>query len=147
MRPVNQVAVFSAAVAAGGDARAGTVACQNAGAAVATTSLEEMIARNPGKPCIFGASSNANGTSLDPSETWGLSTLGLGDVPNYYASLPPGTGNYYTNAGAMRVGFAATGNGTTYYQCYRRRADNRCATAAPSAPAPIRSRPSATPGC
>jgi hypothetical protein len=124
VRPVNQVTVFSAAVAAGGDARAGAVACQNAGAAVATTSLEEMVARNPGKPCIFSASSNADGTSLDPSETWGLSTLGLGDVPNYYASLPAGTGNYYTNAGAMRVGFAATGNGATYYQCYRRKADN-----------------------
>ena len=124
VRPVNQVAVFGAAVAAGGDARAGAVACQNAGTAVATTSLEEMVARNPGKPCIFGASSNADGTSLDPNETWGLSTVSLGDVPNYYTSLPAGTGNYYTNAGAMRVGFAATGNGTTYYQCYRRKADN-----------------------
>ena len=124
VRPVNQVGVFSAAVAAGGDARTGTVACQNAGTAVATSSLEEMVARYPGKPCVFAASSNADGTSLDPSETWGFSSLSLGEVPNYYASLPPGTGNYYSKTAAMRVGFAATGNGTTYYQCYRRKADN-----------------------
>ena len=123
-RPINQVGVFSAAVAAGGDARAATVACQNAGTSVATTSLEEMIARSPGKPCIFNAGSNADGTSLAPREHWGPSTLGLGDVANYYAALPAGTGNYYTSTGAMRVAFAPSGNGTTYYQCYRRRADS-----------------------
>jgi trimeric autotransporter adhesin len=124
VRSTNQVAVFSAAVAAGGDARAGTVACQNAGTAVATTSLEEMVARNPGQPCIFSASSNTDGASLDPSEAWDLSSLNLDDVANYYPTPPAGTGAYYTNAGAMQVGFAATGNSTTYYQCYRRKADN-----------------------
>lgn len=124
VRSVNQVTVFGATVAAGGDARAGAVACQNAGSAVATTSLEEMVARNPGKPCVFNAASNADGISLAPNEAWGLSTLNLDDVSNYYATLPAGTGAYYTDAGAMQVGFAATGKGTTYYQCYRRKADD-----------------------
>jgi trimeric autotransporter adhesin len=120
----NQVGVFSAAVAAGGDARTGTVACQNPGTAVATTSLEEMVARYPGKPCVFNAASNADGTSVAPNEDWGLSSLNLADVVSYYLSLPAGTGAYYTSDGPMQVGFAATGNGTTYYQCYRRNADN-----------------------
>ena len=124
VRPVNQVTVFSQAVADGGDARAGTVACQNAGTAVATTSLEELLARYPGKPCIFNTQTNSDGTSLSPREAWGLTSINMGDVSNYYSALPAGTGNYYNTTGAMRVGFATTGNGTTYYQCYRRRVDN-----------------------
>lgn len=124
VRASNQVTVFSQAVADGGDARLGTVACQNAGTAVATIGLEEMVARMPGRPCIFNKQTIADGSSLDPSEAWGLTSLSMGDVPNYFASLPAGTGNYYTNAGRMRVAFTGPGNATTYYQCLVRRADN-----------------------
>lgn len=122
-RSSNAVTVFSQAVVDGGDARVGTVACQNAGTPVATTNLEEMAARFPGKPCIFNAATNSDGTSLDPNEAWGTTSLSMGDVQNYHATLPAGTGNYYNNVGRMRVGFTGTGSGTTYYQCYVRRVD------------------------
>jgi hypothetical protein len=122
VRPVNQVTVFSAAVAAGGDARAGTVACQTSGTAVPTTTLEEMVARNPGSPCIFNAQTNADGTSLAQREAWGLSTVSLGNSANG-KSLPAGTGNYYTTTARLRVGFGASGNATTYYSCYERKVD------------------------
>ena len=123
-RALNQAAVFSQAVADGGDARTGTVACQNAGTAVATVSLGELAARSPGRACIFNAQTNADGTSINPSEAWGLSTVSMGDVPNYFATLPAGTGNYYSNAGRMRVAFTGAGNATTYYLCHVRRIDN-----------------------
>ncbi len=124
VRAVNQVAVFSQAVADGGDARLGTVACQNSGTAVATTNLEEMVARFPGKPCQFNTQTNVDGSSLTPSEPWGLTSASMGDVPNYYASVPAGTGNYYNSTGRMRVAFTGSGNATTYYQCLVRRLDN-----------------------
>ena len=122
-RAVNQVAVFSQAVAGGGDARLGTVACQNSGTALPTANLEEMVARFPGKPCQFNTQTNADGSSLTPSEPWGLTSASMGDVPNYYASLPAGTGNYYNSTGRMRVAFTGAGNATTYYQCLVRRLD------------------------
>ena len=124
VRPTNLYTVYPQTVTDGSDARTGSVACQNLGTPVATTSLDEVVARSPGKPCIFNVSTDSNGTSLDPHEWWGATTVGLGDVANYYAVLPAGTGNYYTRTGNMRVSFAASGNGTTYYQCYRRRADD-----------------------
>ena len=124
VRPINQVAVFSQAVADGGDARLGTVACQNSVTALPTTNLEEMVARFPGKPCQFNTQTNADGSSLTPSEPWGLTSASMGDVPNHYASLPAGTGNYYNNVGRMRVAFTGPGNATTYYQCLVRRLDN-----------------------
>jgi hypothetical protein len=129
-RPVNQVAVFSAAVAAGGDARAGTVACQTSGTAVPTASLEEMVARNPGSPCIFNAQTNADGTSLNPREAWGLSTVSLGNLANG-KSLPTGTGNYYTTTARLRVGFGTSGNATTYYSCYERKVDGSAQNCSP----------------
>ncbi len=119
-RDVDRVGVFSQAVANGGDARSGTVACQNAGTEVLTTSLDEMVARRPGQPCIFNQTSDANGSSLNPNEIWGLSTVSMGDVPNGIA-LPAGTSNFYTTTARMRVSFTGTGNGTVYHQCYQAR--------------------------
>lgn len=119
-RDVDRVGVFAQAVADGGDARSGTVACQNAGTEVLATSLEEMVARRPGRPCIFNQASDANGSSLNPNEIWGLSTVSLGDVPNAIA-LPPGTSNFYTTTARMRVSFTGAGNGTVYHQCLQAR--------------------------
>lgn len=121
-RDVDRVGVFAQAVADGGDARSGTVACQNAGTEVLATSLEEMVARRPGRPCIFNQTSDANGASLNPNEIWGLSTVSLGDVPNAIA-LPPGTSNFYTTTARMRVSFTGAGNGTVYHQCYQARSN------------------------
>ena len=124
VRAVDVVNVFSAAVAAGGDGRVAGTACATAGTAVASLNLEEVAARNPGVPCIFNVQTNADGTSTSPRESWGLNTISMGDVPNYFTTLPAGTANYYSNTGRMRVAFSATGNATTYYQCYARRSDN-----------------------
>lgn len=121
-RDIDRVGVFSQAVANGGDARSGTVACQNAGTEVLTTSLDEMVARRPGRPCIFNQTSDANGSSLNPNEIWGLSTVSLGDVPNGIA-LPAGTSNFYTTTARMRVSFTGTGNGTVYHECLQARSN------------------------
>lgn len=119
-RDVDRVGVFSQAVANGGDVRSATVACQNAGTEVLATSLEEMVARRPGQPCIFNQTSDVNGSSLNPNEIWGLSTVSMGDVPNGIA-LPAGTSNFYTTTARMRVSFTGTGNGTVYHQCLQAR--------------------------
>lgn len=121
-RDIDRVGVFSQAVADGGDARTGTVACQNAGTEVLATSLEQMVARRPGRPCLFGPATDASGTSLNPNEIWGLSTVSMGDVPNAMA-LPAGTGNFYTTTARMRVSFTGTGNGVVYHQCLQARSN------------------------
>ena len=124
VRPVDVVNVFSQAIADGGDARAGVVACSSAtGAGVAAANLEEMIARYPGKPCVFNAQTNTDGTSTNPRESWGLTSISLGDVGNYFA-IVPGTGSYYSFTGRMRVAFTGAGNATAYYLCYARKLDN-----------------------
>ncbi|HET9976745.1 MAG TPA: hypothetical protein VFQ20_04860 [Burkholderiaceae bacterium] len=121
-RDLNVVTVFSQAVADGGDARSGSPACAVAGiTALAATSLEEMAARSPGKPCVFNAATNADGTSLNPNESWGPTTVSAANINNYYATLPAGTGNYYTPLGRMRISFTGTGNGVVYHECLDRR--------------------------
>ena len=121
-RDIDRVGVFGQAVADGGDARSGSVACQNAGTEVPATSLDEMVARRPGRPCIFGQASDANGTGLSANEIWGLSTVSLGDVPDGVAQ-PAGTGNFYTTTARMRVSFTGSGNGTVYHQCFQARSN------------------------
>ena len=118
----NRVTVFSDAVAQGGDARVGTVACSNAGTAVVTASLEEMAARNPGRPCVFNQATNADGTSLNPNEGWGATTISLGTITNGN-TLPTGTANYYNTTARLRVAFTGANSATTYYRCYERRID------------------------
>ena len=116
----NRVLVLPDAVAQGGDARTGTVACASAATGVPAVNLEEMVSRYPGKPCIFNAATNADGTSLDPNEAWGPTTVSLGSIANGNTQ-PAGTGNYYTTTATLRVAFTGTNNATTYYRCYERR--------------------------
>lgn len=118
----NRVFVFSDAVAQGGDARVGTVACSTASSAVVTTSLEEMAARFPGRPCVFNQATNADGTSLNPNESWGPTSVSLGTIANGN-TLPAGTANYYNTTARLRVAFTGANNATTYYRCYERRID------------------------
>ncbi len=122
-RDTNFVTVYSQAVANGGDGRTGPApACYEANLVpTPTTSLEDMAARTPGRPCIGGVATNADGNSLDPNEGWWNSTLSMGNVAGYFTSLPAGTGNFYTNEARMRVAFTGVGNGTNYYACYVRR--------------------------
>ena len=116
----NRVIVFSDAVAQGGDARAGSVACSNAGTGAPTANLEEMVSRFPGKPCINNAATNADGTSLNPNEAWGPTTASLGNIANG-TTQPAGTGAYYTTTALLRVAFTGANNATTYYRCFERR--------------------------
>ena len=80
----------------------------------AATTLEDVIARNPGTPCIFNKGTNADGSSLDSNEWWGNSTVSLG-LAGATQTLPAGTGNYYSTTGNLRVGFPrpATASRTT----------------------------------
>jgi trimeric autotransporter adhesin len=123
-RDVSTVPIYSQAIADGGDGRSGEApACFAPGTATSPTTLEEMVARLPGRPCVTNTATNADGTSLTPNEGWYNSAASMGPVPGFFTNLPAGTGSYYTNEGRMRVSFTGTGNGTRYYVCYIRRAD------------------------
>lgn len=128
VQPSNVVNAFTAAVAAGGDARSGSPACSAVTPSnfptfqSPVTTIEDLAARNPGKPCVSNKGTNADGMSLDSNEWWGNSTVALGTV-DAAQTLPAGTGNYYTTNGLLRVGFASSGNGITYYNCLQRRFD------------------------
>ena len=118
------VTVYTQAIADGGNGTTGNPApaCFEANPVpVAATSLEQIVARAPGKPCVSNPQTNADGTSLSPNEGWFATALSLGSVANYFTTLPAGTGNFYTNEGRLRVSFSGTGNGTVYYACYTRR--------------------------
>lgn len=117
------VTAYTAEVAAGGDARTGTPACGGSTAAslLRPATLESLAALNPGKPCVFGPSTNSTGTSLSPNEWWSNSTASLGSLPNT-VTLPAGTGNYYSTTALLRVAFGA-GNSTRYYRCLQRSLD------------------------
>lgn len=123
-RDSNAVLVFSQAIANGGDGRNGAPApaCYEANPPQPpATSLEEMVARNPGTPCIGSVATNGDGTSLDPNEGWWNSTVSIGSVPGYFATPPARTGAFYTAEARLRVAFTGSGNGTRYYACYVRR--------------------------
>ncbi len=117
------VLVASAETAAGGDTRVGaSFACATNNSATVATTLEEMIAKNPGKPCIFAQSSNADGLSLTPHEVWLSTSLFMRTLGNA-TTLPLGTGNYYSANLRIRAAFAV-GNKVNYLSCYERRSDS-----------------------
>jgi len=124
----NAVIAYNAAVAAGGDARANpALACNDplqfaAAATAPVTTLETLVARNPGRPCIYSQGGATPNFSLDPNEWWGNSTVNLGDLANTN-TLPANTGSFYNRTASLRVAFAASGNRATFYRCYRRASD------------------------
>ena len=83
------------------------------------TTLESLVALNPGQPCVFGKNTVGTDVSLDPNEWWSNSTASLGVVAGG-VTKPEGTGNWYSTDQRLRVAFAASGNGTTYYSCLSR---------------------------
>lgn len=117
------VAGFGADVAAGGDTRTTpSLACATATAATAAafTTLEALIAGNPGKPCVFAKATSGSDASLDPNESWSTSTASLG-VLTGAATQPAGTGNWYSTDLRLRVAFAGgSSQATTYYSCLSR---------------------------
>jgi trimeric autotransporter adhesin len=117
----NRVGVAPAAVAQGGDARTGSPACAATTTQSLGITLELMVERNPGRPCVFGPSTDANGTSLDPNEIWGNTSVSLGTLST---STPPpaGTGTHYTTTRLLRAAFTG-GNAVTYLSCLQRTAN------------------------
>ena len=119
------VRVYSAEVAAGGDARnGGTPACAvvaNQTSAEAD-SLETMIARNRGTPCVFGQSATAvDGnqiTSPDPNEWSGQSTLAIATLGSAALNVTPHTA-FATSNTLIRLAFTGAGQ-VRYYGCLQR---------------------------
>ncbi len=84
--------------------------------------LEQLIAVNQGKPCVYAANSviGANGVSLNSgtrNEIWANTTLSMGTIGTAptYANFSNAT-SYYTTNQRLRVAFAA-GNVAKYYSC------------------------------
>jgi hypothetical protein len=75
-----------------------------------------MTAANRGTPCLSGPSTDGNGNSGTRNDWWTNSTLSVGTLAGYYASLPAGTANYYTRDAHLRVAFTGA-NAVTYYLC------------------------------
>lgn len=116
------VTAYSAAIAAGGDARTNpSLACavNPTPAPNAVATLESLVATNPGQPCVFAKSVSGADSTLDPNEWWSNSTASLGVLTGGVAQ-PQGTGNYYSTDLRLRVAFAPTGNATRYYSCFTR---------------------------
>jgi trimeric autotransporter adhesin len=124
----NMVALISAEVAAGGDARAGSGASPACASVLPTTpvgtfsspatTLDALIAANRGTPCLFNTGTDGNGNSGTRNEWWSNSTIGMGTLVSYFPSLPAGTANYYSKNASLRYAFNGTGaNGVTYYLC------------------------------
>ena len=114
----NRVGVNSVAVAQGGDARTGSPACAQGPIQSLATTLEQVAQRNLGIPCIFGTNTDASGTSLDPNEAWGMTTISLGTLATNVAP-PAGTGSYFTTNRLLRASFPG-GSNTTYWSCLQR---------------------------
>lgn len=124
-RASNQIQVFDAAVVAGGDARANAeIACWAANpVSQAANTLEMVIQRFPGKPCIGAPSLLAN-TQLSSgarNEAWGTSTLSIGTL----GSEPLGTAQtatqYYTQNTHVRVSFKGSDSKeVTFWECRQR---------------------------
>jgi hypothetical protein len=125
----NRVSVYPADIAAGGDVRTNpALAC---GASVASlnavftpaATLEDVVSRNPGQPCVFAQFGTAPNLSLSPNEWWGNGTVSLGTLASTN-TLPSGTGNYYNTTADLRLAFSPTGNRVTFYRCYQRASDS-----------------------
>jgi trimeric autotransporter adhesin len=126
---------YSPAVSAGGDARlqaAGT-GCNavefQSGPAIATTSLENMVAAFGGNPCLFNQSSFVSGpttfydggtqNSNYTSRINGNSTLSIGTVGTVNIASTPTA--FFTGNQLIRLAFTGTGtNPVTYYTCSQR---------------------------
>ncbi|KQV50693.1 hypothetical protein ASC95_15190 [Pelomonas sp. Root1217] len=115
------VTAYAAAVAAGGDVRANAgLACGGTLAATTITTLEDLVAHNPGKPCVFAKSTSGGDVSLDPNEWWSNSTASLAVLANAMAR-PAGTGSWYSTDLRLRVAFTGGGStATSYYRCLSR---------------------------
>lgn len=126
VRASNLVSVSPAAVAAGGDARNGgspvcaaSIPAGSPNSPAPAASLEALAERNPGQPCMLNRGSNANGNSGDTNEWWTVTTVSLGSVTGA-ATVPAGTGAYYTANALLRVSFVPGTTTARFYNCLQR---------------------------
>ena len=134
----NRVVVTNAAVSAGKtSASDATAACALITASTPSgdyqteaATLEEMVQRNLGTPCVYSQGSTtitlASGSTASVSsgarnDWWGQSSLALGVFGS--ATTGGAQTGYYTTNTLLRVGFAATGNAVKYYACQQRSTD------------------------
>ncbi len=123
-RTANRVQAYPVSVAAGGDTRVTPgLACADTGIAVVgpVATLEDLVVRAPGRPCVFGPGGVTPDLSLDPNEWWGNSTLFVGELFGFNP-LPAGTGAYYDTRALLRVAFRGADR-ALFYNCYRRSSD------------------------
>ncbi|HYF21720.1 MAG TPA: hypothetical protein VEA40_27920 [Ramlibacter sp.] len=113
--------VGTPAVAAGNASAADLQACTAVTAAtppreylVPATTLEQLVAGSPGRPCHFPPT-EATGPR---NEWWIPSTLSIGVV----TGAPAAPGSHYTNDRAVRVAFGPA-NSARYYTCRTRASD------------------------
>ena len=129
VRPANEIFSYSAAVAAGGDARDNpSHACNSSetsnSPSVRISTLEQLISTFKGTPCAWGQGTVSNNgvtyQSLDPNQWSGQSTVSIGTLGSAALSGPTATA-YYTSNALIRVAFTGTGaNAVTYYSCKQR---------------------------
>jgi hypothetical protein len=125
-RASNQVQVFSAETAAGGDQQSNpAVACSLAANRSTTPadSLEMMVARNKGTPCRFAerGTITIDGTSHTSPQNvvWSSqSTVSMGTLAGRANQTPA----YWTENRLLRVAFPAAGQ-TAYFECLQRWSD------------------------
>lgn len=119
----NTARTFSADIAAGGtpvfvngmaSQACGNVTSVNAASLYNEVStLEELIAGNPGTPCIFESNANTG----PRNEWWSQSTVSVGTLP-----APAQANTYYRAVRDIRVAFGK-GNSVTYFSCAVRDSD------------------------
>ncbi|MDM0001774.1 hypothetical protein QTI24_24415 [Variovorax sp. J22P240] len=123
---------YNDAIAAGADTRGNPgTACSspeaNASPTLPVTTLEGMIAKYKGTPCIFGTHFIGNGiASPNPSEWWGNSTLSVGLLGTAPVLADPTT--FMTGNTYVRFAFSG-GNAINYYSCQQQhvnRSERNC---------------------
>lgn len=83
-----------------------------------TTSLDTLIARNTGTPCVYSPRSTSTGTV--PNEWWGASTVTVGDYPVVYNDPD---GYFRSHVRQLRASFVSGGSTVRYWSCLRRAND------------------------
>jgi trimeric autotransporter adhesin len=121
----NTVKVFSAEVAAGGDKRSNAaVACGDSTKRVLTdaVTLEDVIARNPGVPCVFATFTRdgASGVKLsspDPYSYW-FGTVSVGQTGSDPVATATTATSFFNNNVPIRVAFTGgSSKAMTVYEC------------------------------
>jgi hypothetical protein len=106
--PGDELAIYNADVAAGGDAGAGAACSQVTSENFANfqfqpATLDQLVAGVPGTPCVYGSGATR-------SEWWSNSTVNIGNVP--YSATDPA----YRNERSIRVSFGAD-RAANFYSC------------------------------